>query len=99
MTHGASYRERTLVDPTAERQTLKREALPRLPALNGRVVGLLDISKPRGDLFLDRLEERLRQVGAEVKRFRKPTFTKPAPIDLRGEIAASCDAVIEALAD
>ena len=29
----------------------------------------------------------------------KPTFTKPAPPDLRKEIAARCDAVIEALAD
>jgi hypothetical protein len=29
----------------------------------------------------------------------KPTFTKPAPIDLRQQIAARCDGVIEALAD
>jgi hypothetical protein len=29
----------------------------------------------------------------------KPTFAKPAPVDLRHEIATSCDAVIEALAD
>jgi hypothetical protein len=29
----------------------------------------------------------------------KPTFTKPAPADLRAEIASQCDAVIEALAD
>ena len=34
-----------------------------------------------------------------VERFRKPTFTKPAPIDLRHEIATKCDVVIEALAD
>ena len=30
---------------------------------------------------------------------RKPTFTKPAPVDLRHQIAAECGAVIEALAD
>ena len=76
-----------------------REALPRLPGLEGRTVGLLDISKMRGDLFLDRLEERLRERGAEVKRFAKPTFTKPAPADLRQQIAMECDAVLEALAD
>jgi hypothetical protein len=29
----------------------------------------------------------------------KPTFTKPAPVDLRHEIAMQCDVVIEALAD
>jgi hypothetical protein len=62
-------------------------------------VGLLDIAKPRGDLFLDRLSERFTERGAAVKRYRKPTFTKPAPIDLRQEIAVQCDAVVEALAD
>ncbi len=90
---------RVLLDPTSERRPAKRERLPRLDSLDGRTVGLLDISKPRGDLFLDRLEARLREQGAEVLRFRKPTFTKPAPVDLRQEIASRCDAVIEALAD
>ena len=91
---------RVLLDPTSERSPAVRERLPRLASLEGRTVGLLDISKPRGDLFLDRLEARLREAGAaEVLRFRKPTFTKPAPVDLRQEIATRCDAVIEALAD
>jgi hypothetical protein len=67
--------------------------------LEGLRVGLLDISKPRGDLFLERIAERLRERGAEVLRFRKPTFTKPAPVDLRQEIATQCGAVVEALAD
>ena len=60
---------------------------------------MLDISKPRGDVFLDRLEERLTGLGATVKRYKKPTFTKPAPVDLRHEIATDCNVVIEALAD
>ena len=90
---------RVILDPTSERNPAKRERLPRLDSLAGRTVGLLDISKPRGDLFLNRVEERLRQQGAEVLRFQKPTFTKPAPVDLRQEIATRCDAVIEALAD
>ena len=34
-----------------------------------------------------------------VERTAKPTFTKPAPPDVRREIAERCDAVIEALAD
>jgi len=90
---------RILLDPTSERTPAARERLPRLESLDGRTIGLLDISKPRGDLFLDRLEQRLRERGAEVKRYRKPTFTKPAPVDLRHEIAVNCDAVVEALAD
>ena len=88
-----------LLDPTNESQAARRERQPRLPELTGRTVGLLDISKPRGDLFLDRVEAKLREAGAEVLRFRKPTFTKPAPVDLRQEIATRCDAAIEALAD
>jgi len=90
---------RVVLDPTSERSPAQRPRLPRLDSLDGRTVGLLDISKPRGDLFLDRLEQRLRERGAKVERFRKPTFTKPAPLDLRQEIATRCDAVIEALAD
>ncbi len=90
---------RVLLDPTSETQPTTRARLPRLASLQGRTVGLLDIAKPRGDIFLDRLEERLREQGAQVERFRKPTFTKPAPVDLRQEIATRCDAVVEALAD
>jgi len=90
---------RTLLDPTGERQLAVRARLPRLASLAGVRVGLLDISKPRGDVFLNRLEERLRERGASVLRYRKPTFTKPAPVDLRQEIAVNCGAVVEALAD
>ena len=90
---------RILLDPTSELSPAKRERLPRLDSLEGRTVGLLDISKARGDVFLDRLEQKLRERGAEVARFRKPTFTKPAPPDLRQQISVQCDAVVEALAD
>ena len=75
-------------------------AAPARRRSTARTVGLLDISKPRGDVFLDRLEERLvepRRCASSASR--KPTFTKPAPIDLRHEIATKCDVVIEALAD
>ncbi len=90
---------RIVLDPTSERAPAQRQRLPRLATLSGVTVGLLDISKPRGDLFLNRLEERLSQAGASVKRYKKPTFTKPAPVDLRHQIASECGAVIEALAD
>ena len=90
---------RTILDPTSERTVAERRRLERPASLDGLTVGLLDISKPRGDVFLDRLEQRLVAVGANVKRYRKPTFTKPAPVDLRHEIAVECQVVIEALAD
>jgi hypothetical protein len=94
-----SESRRVVLDPTGERSPANRARLPRLRSLAGRSIGLLDISKARGDVFLDRVEALLRARGAEVLRFRKPTFTKPAPIDLRQEIATRCDAVVEALAD
>lgn len=90
---------RVVLDPTSERTAAVRERVARPATLAGLTVGLLDISKARGDLFLDRLEERLRERGASVKRYRKPTFAKPAPIDLRKQIAQDCAAVVEALAD
>jgi hypothetical protein len=90
---------RVLIDPTSEREATTR-ALTRRPAtLDGKTVGLLNISKPRGDVFLDRVAERLTDRGIAIERFSKPTFTKPAPADLRREIEAKCDVVIEALAD
>ncbi len=88
-----------VLDPSGERAVAERALIARPPSLEGRVVGLLDISKPRGNVFLDRIEERLRASGIDVRRFKKPTFTKPAPVDLRYEIATQCDVVIEALAD
>ncbi len=90
---------RVLLDPTNERTILQRSLLPRPASLHGRTVGLLDISKPRGDVFLNRIEQRLSELGATVLRFKKPTFAKPAPVDLRHEIATQCELVIEALAD
>ncbi len=87
----------TILDPTVERDPEGRPLANR--STPPAKVALLDIRKPRGDVFLHELEALLRQRGLEVVREAKPTFTKPAPIDLRREISARCDAVIEALAD
>ncbi len=88
-----------VLDPTAEATPATRQRRLRPESLDGLTVGLLDISKPRGDVFLDQVSRRLRERGWKVARYAKPTFTKPAPIDLRQEIAMHCDVVIEALAD
>ena len=90
---------RHVLDPTGERTPASRRLLPRPASLEGRTVGLLDISKPRGDVVLDRLAELLAADGARVLRYRKPTFARPAPVDLRHELSTQCEVVIEALAD
>jgi len=89
----------TILDPTSESNPSTRQLLGRPADIKGHTIALLDISKPRGNVFLDRIEELLTERGAHVKRFAKPTFTKPAPVDLRHEIATQCTLVIEALAD
>jgi hypothetical protein len=86
-------------DPTGEHAPQGRTLRPRPDSLTRTTVGLLDIAKPRGDRFLDRLAELLTERGARVRRYAKPTYAKPAPIDIRREIATECEVVIEALAD
>jgi hypothetical protein len=89
----------TLLDPTGERAPVVRPINQRPASLDGLTVALLDISKPRGDVFLDQLEQGLHARGIATRRYRKPTYTKPAPADLRHQISIECQAVIEALAD
>lgn len=89
-----------ILDPTRETTPAGRPlCAKRLDAGVPATIALLDIRKPRGDVFLDELERLIAARGHDVVRTAKPTFTKPAPADLRAEIAARCDAVIEALAD
>jgi hypothetical protein len=90
---------RVVLDPTGERQAPTRERTPRPATLDGLTIGLLDITKARGNVFLDQIEQHLAARGGRVVRYAKPTFTKVAPIDLRHEISTQCDVVIEALAD
>ena len=65
----------------------------------GLTIGLLDISKARGDIFLDRLDQLLSARGLAVKRYTKPTFARVAPVELMQRIGTDCDVVIEGLAD
>ena len=73
--------------------------LARPDRLDGLTVGLLDISKPRGDVFLDRLESLLTRRGVAVKRYMKPTVSRPAPLPLAQQIGTEVNLVIEGLAD
>tara|TARA_R110002051_G_scaffold140454_5_gene213350 strand:+ start:48022 stop:48306 length:285 start_codon:yes stop_codon:yes gene_type:complete len=88
-----------LLDPTAERSATNRALTARPATLEGLTVGLLDISKARGNVLLDRLDELLSERGIEVKRYRKPTFARIAPTDLKQQIASECNLLVEGLAD
>ena len=92
----------TLVNPMDETLRPAPRSAARLTSLSGKTIGLLDISKNGGSIFLDHLEQLLKGKHgvARIVRAMKPTFTKPAPEDVISKLLDSrCDAVIEALAD
>ena len=91
--------DQVLLDPTGELSPVQRPKLVRPPSLEGLTIGLLDISKKRGDVFLDHLDDLLSARGLEVRRYRKPRFSILAPVDLQQQIQAECNIVVEALAD
>jgi hypothetical protein len=90
----------TILDPTDERKPVERQITQRTGTLSG-VIGLLDISKPRGNILLDELADLLAEKapGVTVRRYAKPTFAKPCPDTLRHQIRDECDFLVEALAD
>ena len=91
-----------LVNPLDEAVRVQGRPAQRLDTLQGKTIGLLDISKPGGSVFLDHLERLLKERHgvARFVRVTKPTFTKPAPDAVIDQlINQRVDAVIEALAD
>lgn len=91
-----------LVNPLDETPRGEAKIAPRLDTFKGKTIGLLDISKPGGKDFFDRLEVLLKEKhgAAAVHRFAKPTFARPAPDEVIDRILkAQCQGVIEALAD
>jgi len=89
-----------LVNPGNERTDGGGLPARRLDSLDGKTIALLDISKPGGNIFLDRMEVLLREKHGvtSVIRAMKPTFAKPAPAGVL-EALRGADAVIEGLAD
>lgn len=89
-----------LINPLDEMALSRQQAALRLQSLRDKTIALLDISKPGGQVFLDRLEKLLTErhgVGV-IQRYRKPTYTKLAPAEMIEKLKRS-QAVIEALAD
>ena len=67
-----------ILDPTDERVPVARQISERSGAVQG-IVGLLNISKPRGNILLDELDKLLAEKApdVEVRHYTKPTFAKP----------------------
>jgi hypothetical protein len=79
----------------------KVRALPRFPNLRGKVVGLLDNSKPNADKLAERLADLLREnygVAGVISR-RKLSAQQGAPKHYLDELAAQADFVLSGLGD
>ena len=87
------------VSPFDERRRAADPPAPRQVALRGARVALLDISKRRGDEFLDRIEARLHEHEAQTFRLVKEIFSKPAGPEIIRRIADRGDLAVEGLAD
>ena len=88
-----------LRDPTAEAAAERRSPLAPPGDLRAGTLALLDIGKMRGDEFVDKLAEILGTRGYRVRRWKKPTNTRTAPLPILQEISEEAAAVIIALSD
>jgi hypothetical protein len=89
----------TLLDPTGEHEIVARKKPVKPMTLDGITVGVLDIGKPRGDVFLDRFAERLTEIGVPVTRYAKPGPSRPAIIETRQKMLAETQVAVIGLAD
>ena len=90
---------RTLLNPTGEHEVVARKKAAKPVTLDGITVGVLDIGKLRGDVFLDRVAERLGKRGVAVKRYAKPGPNRPAILETRQRMRAETQVAIIGLAD
>jgi hypothetical protein len=85
----------------AQTSAAKVAAVPRFQDLRGKVVGLLDNSKPNADKLAERFAELLKkEYGlAKVISRRKLTAQQGAPKQYLDELAAQADFVLSGLGD
>ena len=76
-------------------------ALPRFTELNGKVVGLLDNSKPNADKLEERFAQLLRERldVAKVVTRRKISAQQGAPKEYLDELASQADFILSGLGD
>lgn len=88
-----------LLDPTGELEPITKKPLKKIKATPSAIVGLIDISKAKGDVFLNKIEKLFIEKGLQTKRYKKPTFARPAPISLIQKITTEVNVVVQGLAD
>jgi hypothetical protein len=91
----------TILDPTAHGGLAAHAPWRPLAALEGKVVGFIDNSKPNFHHLADDLAEILvaRYGVASVVRHRKLSASMPAPEAVIADVARRCDLVITGSGD
>ena len=85
--------------PDGRASGLGQEEGAAAESLEGITIGLLDIGKARGDVFLNRLDERLTERGITVKRYAKPTPSRLVSSDTKQKMLAEVQSAVIGLAD
>ena len=92
-----------VLSPEGKAQTsaAKVAGLPQFTDLRGKVIGLLDNSKPNADKLAERFAELLKEKYgvAKVVTRRKLTAQQGAPKQYLDELAAQADIVLSGLGD
>jgi hypothetical protein len=90
-----------LVSPVNEPVPTDSVLAPRLAALDGKRLGLLDNSKPKAGRLLDAVATILHaQYGfTAMVRLCKPSASKPAAPEVIDELAKTCDLVLVGVGD
>ena len=92
-----------VLSPEGKAQTsaARVASLPRFADLRGKVVGLLDNSKPNADRLEERFEQLLREKFgvAGIVRRRKITAQQGAPKPYLDQLAAQADFILSGLGD
>lgn len=91
-----------LLSPVGRSIVEESRPAPRLAALDGRAIALLDNMKSNADVLLERIAANLRKDyrDLDIKRFRKPT-TSATPFDAATleTVRQHYDAAIAAIGD
>ena len=97
----ADIRMVQILDPTAEDVPEELGLSPKLPNLQGKVVGLLENRKFHADSFLQELQEVLvHDYGAsKVVYNAKFTFSAACADETLDSMSAECDVIIHGIAD
>ena len=96
-----STQSTTVLHPGAEDAARKFGLAPRLGALKGMTVGVIDNHKRNVDVYVAELGRVLQEEYgvAKVVTYRKASQSIPTPAAVLDSLAAECDAIVHAVAD